>query len=243
MQAPVQLRQLSQAKAALEAAAQHRSLAASAAGEQQASAPVDSQVSEAWEESGRDNAASQGGAYGWGLDALDFGGGGGSWGSDPVGQAQEQGLRPSSAEEVSVSVVDWVHPQSARPGEALGLGSGPELGPGAGEAWSPMATPRTAAAWDPDRGSDACRDSNRGASERLPDAAQGRMTGIAQAAVAAGHWPAVPSAATHPAGAVHAGPAARAALPAGAAGSTPVAASDPFAGLLSASGLQEARPT
>ena len=224
----MQLQQLSQAKAALEAAAQHRSLAAGAAGEQPASAPADSQVSEAWEEGMRDGPASQGAAYGWGLDALE---GTSSWGNDLTGQGPEQG--PSAAGEVSVSVVDWVNPQSAPPGEAWGLGLGPDLG--SGEAWSPMGTPRTAA-WDPDRGSAACHDGGGGASEPPPEGALGRLAGIAQAAVAAGHWPAVPSTPLNPAGAGHAGPAARAASPAGAAGSSPAAASDPFAGLLSASG-------
>lgn len=229
MQAPVQLQQLSQAKAALEAAAQRRSLAADAAGEQPASAPAESQVSEAWEEGVRDSAAGQGGGYGWGLDALE---GCSSWGKDLIGRGSEQG--PSPAGEVSVSIVDWVSPRSAPPGEAWGVGSGPDLGPG--EAWSPTGTPRTAAAWDPDRGAAACRDSGGGASGRPPEGAQGRLTGIAQAAVAAGHWPAVPSAPLNSAGAGHAGPAAPVVSPAGAAGGSPAAASDPFAGLLSASG-------
>ena len=255
MQAPVQLQQLSQTKAALEAAAQHRSLAANAAGTQQAPASAESQVSGAWEDGGNASAVSQGGAYGWGLDALDFGSGG-SWGSNPTGLGAEQGPRPSLAGEVSVSVVDWVHPQSVRQGEARGLGSGLDSGPGAapgaggaGEAWSPVATPRTAAAasasraWDTKQGSAACHDSDAGASERPPEAAQGRLTGAAQAAVAAGLWPAAPSAPPHPAGAGLAEPAARVAAPAGAASRSSAAASDPFAGLLSASGLRAAHPS
>ena len=229
MQAPVQLQQLSQAKAALEAAAQHRSIAAPAVGEQPASAPAESHASEAWDEGVRDNAAGQGGGYGWGLDALE---GSGSWGNNLTGRGAEQG--PSPAGEVSVSVVDWVSPQSAPAGEAWGLGSGPDLG--SGEAWSPTGTPRTAAAWDPKPGSAAGRDSAGGASERPPEGPQGRLTGIAQAAVAAGHWPAVPSTPLNPAGAGHAGPAAPVVSPVGAAGGSPATASDPFAGLLSASG-------
>ena len=229
MQAPVQMQLLSQAKAALEAAAQHRSLAAGAAGEQPASAPAESQASLAWEEGVRDSAPSQGGGYGWGLDALE---GSSSWGNDLIGRGPEHG--PSPAEEVSVSVVDWVSPQNAPADEAWGLGSGPDLG--SGEAWSPTGTPRTTAGWDPAQGSAACRGSGGGASERPPEGAQGRLAGIAQAEVAAGHWPAVPSAPLNPAGAGHAGPAARAASSVGAAGSSPAAASDPFTGLLSASG-------
>lgn len=225
-QAPLQLQQLAQAKAALERAAQNRPPAAQGAPEGEAIARNGPQSHVAWEDNVPAGLAGCGaakaGMYGWGLDTLDFsGGGGGGGGGDRENVAESRGR-------VNVNIVDWVRPQAAAAGQAWdepGLGSEAEPAPGSGPWTPPAAGPMVELAWPGglpeapalgragERPSSAWSDEGPGAAHGSADKGLGGShdascssgippgqspvsppLGIARAAVASGHWPAVPSA-------------------------------------------------